>query len=791
MHDFKRRPQRKLNNYKIVNLQNEPVISIITPYYNTGEVFLDTYYSVLNQTYPFFEWIIVDDGSTDPASIKQLNDLSKKDRRIKLFRKNNEGPAIARDYALTKVSKESKYIYFQDSDDFIEPTLLECLYWTLETHPEASFAYTDIVAFGEQEYVWSKCLTVDLEKKENVINGNSMVRKSDLLETGGGYCIKDRNVYEDWNLWLKMLAKGKIPIHVNAPLFWYRTSKSSESVRAKENHEHAMTYINQTASTITEDVPIIQFPRLNKKWKEKKHIETLCLPYYKKNNKKTILMIVPWTVVGGADKFNLDLIRGINKEEYEIILLTTLPSENPLRCEFIKFCDLFYDLSTFLEPEEYLSFVEYLIKSRNVDILFVTNSVYGYAMIPKIKLDFPNIHIIDYIHAVDYSDRYGGFAGDSKHVRQCIDKTFTCNNFTRDQLKNDWGFENVETLYIGTDEKRFDPKRFDKKALKDKYNIPGDKKVVSLIARMSSEKRPKLFIEIAKKIIQEREDILFLIAGDGPLYEDVKLKIEEEQLEDSILLLGMCEYPEEIYAISDVTVLCSEREGLSLTSFESLAMDVPTVSSDVGGQKELINGDVGKIVPYVDHPIASGREDEINSYVVAIQHILNHLKDYQSKCRKRILSKFTIDLMINNFENSISKLISNKPQKVSLDKNLVQGFYMLYLAAYYDVHYLLINNYVRDHWGDIEEAVEISEPEEIYISKRGQIKIKVKEVGKKFGIEKELYCFLCGYRNIKSLLRILFKCFVNIICLAISILIIPCKIFFHGCKKILRRLLAK
>lgn len=784
MFDFKRKPKRIINNNILLNSQIEPVISIITPYYNTGEVFLDTYYSVLNQTYPFFEWIIINDGSTDYDAIKQLTDLAKKDKRIKLFHKKNEGPAIARDYALTKISKKSKYIYFQDSDDFIEPILLECLYWSLETHPEASFAYTDIIAFGEQEYIWSKYLTVELEKKENVINGNSMIRKSSLDEIGG-YNIRDKNVYEDWNLWLKMLAKGKIPIHVNAPLFWYRTAKLSKSVRARENHEHAMTYINQTASTIKNDVPIIQFPRLNAKWKGNTEVEKLCLPYYKRQDKKTILMIVPWTVVGGADKFNLDLIRGINKDEYEIILLTTLPSENPLRFEFLKYCDLFYDLSTFLEPENYLCFVEYLIKSRNVDILFVTNSLYGYAMIPKIKLDFPNIYIIDYIHAVDYSDRYGGFTRDSKFVQQCIDKTFTCNNFTRDQLINDWGFENVETLYIGTDEKRFDPKLFDREELRVKYKISDDKKVVSFVARISSEKRPFIFIEIAKKIIQERDDVLFLIVGDGPLYDDVKQKIIDEQLENSIVLLGMCEYPEEIYAISDVTVLCSEREGLSLTSYESLAMGVPMVSSDVGGQKELIDDEVGKIIPFTDNPNIYDRQKEINSYVKAIQGILKHSKEYNTRCRKKILSKFTVDLMIHNFETAILKLTTNKPKKVFLEQNFVQGFYMLYLAAYYDVNNLLINNYICDHYGDKEEIIENSEPEKDYVSIRVRIKIRAKEIGKKFGIERELYCFLCGYRNIKSLLKIFIKCCFNVICLVISIVTIPCKIFIHGCKKLL------
>ena len=95
---------------------------------------------------------------------------------------------------------------------------------------------------------------------------------------------------------------------------------------------------------------------------------------------------------------------------------------------------------------------------------------------------------------------------------------------------------------------------------------------------------------------------------------------------------------------------------------------------------------------------------------------------------------------------------------------------------------------MHDHYGDMEEVIEIPEPENNYVSKREQIKIRAKAFGKKFGIEKELYCFLCGYRNIKSLLKILIKCFINAICLVFSVVTIPCKVLFHGCKKILMRI---
>lgn len=185
------------------------------------------------------------------------------DKRIKVFHKENGGPSIARDYGIEHTSKDTKYIFFLDCDDILDKTMLEVLYWTLETHPEGSFAYTAMVNFGEREFLWERYLTVDDQKEENLICISSMVRKEDLQEVGG-FGIKEKAMYEDWNLWLKLLEKKKVPIRVNSPIFWYRTSNSGEFSRANKNKEQAMRYVNETASRITEDVDIIQFPREGK-----------------------------------------------------------------------------------------------------------------------------------------------------------------------------------------------------------------------------------------------------------------------------------------------------------------------------------------------------------------------------------------------------------------------------------------------------------------------------------------------------------------------------------------------
>ena len=65
--------------------EKEPIIAIITPYYNTNKYIDTTVNSVLNQTFPYFEWIIVDDGSTNKEDIKKLEDIEKLDNRIKVY----------------------------------------------------------------------------------------------------------------------------------------------------------------------------------------------------------------------------------------------------------------------------------------------------------------------------------------------------------------------------------------------------------------------------------------------------------------------------------------------------------------------------------------------------------------------------------------------------------------------------------------------------------------------------------------------------------------------------------
>ncbi len=393
MIDYSLTPGRKLKeNAKLINIEN-PVISIITPFYNGGETLMETANCVFSQTYPYFEWIIVDDGSTDKKSIKQLDKVKQLDKRVKIFHKNNEGPSVARDYGISKACKFSKYVFFLDCDDMIENNMIECLYWTLQTHSNASFAYTAATVFGDSNHIWERYLTTKIEKKENVINISSMVNKLDLIEVGC-FDIKEKGMYEDWNLWLKLLSVGKIPIRINAPLFWYRSSNAGEFSRANMNHDKAMNVINKTASNLKNNVQVIQFPRCNKDLNSSLNNDTI-LPYYKRGIKKTILFIISSMSNSNEDLFNINLIKDLNKNKYNIIVLTTTPKDNDLRQEFYENSDECYDMSTFLDRKDYIIFTDYIIKSRNVDYIYIGDDCCAKAILSHLESKNINICIIN------------------------------------------------------------------------------------------------------------------------------------------------------------------------------------------------------------------------------------------------------------------------------------------------------------------------------------------------------------------------------------------------------------
>ncbi len=473
---------------------------------------------------------------------------------------------------------------------------------------------------------------------------------------------------------LKLMAKGYSCVQLrNEYLHWYRILNSGRMAsihtdnQKKERNKKIIS--EQAAFVINPKDPIIypittyeEFANIN----ESKDVESI----YKEHKKIHVLFVLPWLVMGGADKFNLDLITRLDKSKFEVSIITTLERDNDWLQRFREVTPEIFNLPNFLSPNDYPEFIDYFIKSREIDILFASNSTEGYYLLPWIRKNFPHLAIVDYVHMEEWYWRNGGHARSSAIMGEIVEKTYVCNSVTRDVMIQQFhrNPESVETVHIGIDEVQFDASKVRSGILYEELGISEKRPIVLFICRLHPQKRPFLMLKIAKQVQKKIKNVAFVVIGDGSQKEELISATKTMELDNTVYFLGSKNEVRPYYKDTKVTLICSIKEGLALTAYESCAMGVPVVSADVGGQKDLIDSSVGKLIPFMldeDKHFDSRdfSDKEINAYTDAIVEILSDeekWKELSLNCRNRIEQKFTIKEMVQYFENEFQRLIQDE-----------------------------------------------------------------------------------------------------------------------------------
>ena len=673
--DFQKEPGRERKRFYAPD-PKDALVSIITPFYNAGKYFEQTFCSVMNQTFPWFEWIIVDDGSPKAEDVALLHRLAATDPRVTVLTQENAGPSQARNTAIAHAHTD--LIVPLDADDLFDPTYVECLYWSLKYNPDAAWSYSNSLGFQEQEYVWKFPFSAETMKTYNFLNYTAMIRKKDIMDIGG-YKVEKQAYHEDWRFWLDMLSMSKKPVRVNSYLFWYRRLDSGRL--SSVNKDKALTeacnrIIEEAAKTVDTGVQAKLYP-LDGTWNPyyMSKYEPWERKAYGEHRNMRVLWMIPWMIMGGADKFNLDAIAGLKAQGVDNFIVSTKPSENEWRQKFEDYTDEIFALPDFLDPAHYLEFVTYYIQSREIDVIMLTNSYEGYYMLPWIRRHFPDVAVVDYVHMEEWYWRSGGYARISGAMAALTEKTYVCNSATKDVMVEHFGRtpDSVETVYIGVDEKKFDRNEVEAGILYQELNISSDRPVVLFICRLHPQKRPFLMLEIAKKVAARNPDVAFAVVGDGPQEAELREKAKSLGLENNVYFLGARKDVRPYYRDAKVTLVCSLKEGLSLTAYESCAMGVPVVSADVGGQKDLIDDAVGKLLPCMQSESDSldGRvfpAEEIDAYTDAVMELLSNEQLWEEKsrnCRQKIEQGFTIDGMVQHLYREFERLTTDETLKQS------------------------------------------------------------------------------------------------------------------------------
>lgn len=194
-----------------------PAITVVSACYNHGKYVSEMIHSVLAQTFPDFELIIVNDGSTDNS--REMLDAVQ-DERVRVLHTPNRGPSLARNLAIEKA--RAPIIFNLDADDKIAPTLLEKARKVFMTNPEAGIVTCEVRFFGAKSGPFLlPPFSIEAMLRNNLIHSTAFFRKEDWRRAGG---YSDRLPFgpEDYDFYLSILELGVKVHRIPEELSFYR-----------------------------------------------------------------------------------------------------------------------------------------------------------------------------------------------------------------------------------------------------------------------------------------------------------------------------------------------------------------------------------------------------------------------------------------------------------------------------------------------------------------------------------------------------------------------------------------
>ncbi len=222
-------------------MPSEPLLSVCMPVYNAEQYVRQATESILTQTFSDFEFIIIDDGSTD-GTRAILDELAERDPRIRLISRPNTGYTVALNEAIGMA--RAPYMARMDADDISMPQRFEKQIVYMQSHPECVLLGSRILTidpFGSPLYEPNHKL-VHEEIDRQLLNGVgwaivhpvSMIVRSHLVALGG-YRV-EMEPAEDLDLFLRLAERGKIANLTDVLLHYRQHIKSVNHTRYEEQN---------------------------------------------------------------------------------------------------------------------------------------------------------------------------------------------------------------------------------------------------------------------------------------------------------------------------------------------------------------------------------------------------------------------------------------------------------------------------------------------------------------------------------------------------------------------------
>ncbi|PLT34894.1 N-acetyl-alpha-D-glucosaminyl L-malate synthase BshA [Bacillus sp. V5-8f] len=209
--------------------------------------------------------------------------------------------------------------------------------------------------------------------------------------------------------------------------------------------------------------------------------------------------------------------------------------------------------------------------------------------------------------------------------------------------------KDIRTVYNFIDERVY--QKTDSHHLKEMYGISESEKVCIHVSNFRAVKRVQDVVR-AFASIQEQIPSKLLLVGDGPEMTVVCRMVQELGLEEKVLFLGKQDKLEDLYSISDLMLLLSEKESFGLVLLEAMACGVPCIGTNVGGIPEVIDdGKTGYVIDLGDTKTVAER-------AVGLLADPDLHSRFSEESVKRVKTKFRSDIITAQYESIYRELVT-------------------------------------------------------------------------------------------------------------------------------------
>lgn len=305
------------------------------------------------------------------------------------------------------------------------------------------------------------------------------------------------------------------------------------------------------------------------------------------HSRKRILYVIHWYDLGGAESYALYTITKARELGHDCFCISTVSGQHKERAAFQAQCveTLHYRGAT--AGPGFRHFVADYIREHSIDVVHIHHSALMYEALPGLRQEFPRILIVDSTHIVEYYS--GGFPRLSAQYADYID---THNVISKNLIQVQ------QAIYRETFGNELEHRKFcltylsslSKAESRGARSPNRSPKVVTFYGRLVLQKQPNIFIATIEHLIARHPelDVEAHIYGEGEMQDALQSQISRSKCCGRFRFFGRCDDKRTVFENSDILLLTSLNEGLSLTAYEALSYNRLVVSSDVGAQSELL-----------------------------------------------------------------------------------------------------------------------------------------------------------------------------------------------------------